>query len=47
LRIILNFGLALGHAECGALGEGLSKMRFERSARRKSQMRLACARLSR
>jgi hypothetical protein len=44
LRMILNFGLALGHAECGALGEGLSKMRFERSAPRESQMTLAHAR---
>ena len=42
--MILNFGLALGHAECGALGEGLSKMRFERSAPRESQMTLAHAR---
>jgi hypothetical protein len=44
LRMILNFGLALGHAECGALGDGLSKMRFERSAPRESQMTLAHAR---
>jgi hypothetical protein len=44
MRMILNFGLALGHAECGALGEGLSKIRFERSAPRESQMTLAHAR---
>jgi hypothetical protein len=44
LRMILNFGLALGHAECGALGEGLSKIRFERSAPREGQMTLEHAR---
>ncbi len=43
-RIILNFGLSLGHAECGSLSEGLSKMRFERSSPRESQMTLAHAR---
>jgi hypothetical protein len=44
LRMILNFGLALGHTECGSLSDGLSKMRFERSGPRESQMTLAHAR---
>ena len=44
LRMILNFGLALGHAECGALRDGLSKMRFKRSAPRRSEMTLQRAR---
>jgi Phage integrase family len=44
LRMILNFGLALGYKECGELGEGLSKMRFERSAPRESAMTLEHAR---
>jgi hypothetical protein len=42
-RMIINFGIALGHAECGSLSEGLSKMRFERSSPRESQMTLAHA----
>jgi hypothetical protein len=44
VRMILNFGLALGHAECGALADGLSKMRFERSAPRSNEMTVEHAR---
>ena len=42
--MILNFGLALGYAECGELALGLSKMRFERSAPREGEMTVAHAR---
>jgi Phage integrase family len=45
VRMILNFGLALGHGECGALAEGLSKIRFERASPRESQMTIEHARV--
>lgn len=38
LRMILRFGMALGYRECGDLADGLAAMRFERSARRDSEM---------
>jgi hypothetical protein len=44
LRMILNFGHALGYAECGALVDGLSKIRFERSRRREGAMTIDHAR---
>lgn len=44
LRMILRFGKALGHAECGDLAEGLSMIQFERSARRESAMTVEHAR---
>jgi hypothetical protein len=44
LRMILNFGHALGYAECGALVDGLSKIRFERSRPREGAMTIDHAR---
>jgi len=44
IRMILNFGLALGYDECGELALGLSKIRFERSAPREGAMTVDHAR---
>ncbi|WP_406853531.1 hypothetical protein ABEG18_13240 [Alsobacter sp. KACC 23698] len=37
-RMVLRFGFALGHKECGALAEQLKMIRFERSGRREGEM---------
>jgi len=38
LRMILRFGFALGHDDCGELDARLAKMRFERSGSREEEM---------
>jgi hypothetical protein len=44
LRMVLRFGFALGHKECGDLAAQLSMVQFGRSAPRRSEMTLEHAR---